>query len=302
VDKVFTMATKVPAKSILKQPTAQPTLSDEQKATAETNRKHLNTALWHANKIQHRKDVEARIFGNIETLLEFPSANPFTSVDVSRFTSLVRSFQPSDFDNLIEERRIDGKCGYALCSNAPRTESLGTSAAWKLKAKAASDYCSDDCTRKSLYVKTQLNEVPAWERDPAQHPKVVVHLDDRASATRVQPAIATRAVPPRATQNDLALERGDTTSSMRPSQVMTSTVVEHTNTDRATTRPPDAEVASHTAIEGYEPTSGSVVMQPPKMSSVEAVSLEISIAEPSTAMDDEEADSWRDLFSNVSER
>ncbi|KAK5167191.1 uncharacterized protein LTR77_007922 [Saxophila tyrrhenica] len=277
------METTTPARSILKQPSAQPTLSDEQKATAATNKRHLTTALYHANKIQQRKDVEARIFGNIETLLEFPSATPFTSVDVSRLVSLARLFQPSDFDNLVEERRIDGKCGYALCSNPPRSESLGTSAAWKLKAKAHGDYCSDTCTRKSLYVKTQLSEVPAWEREPGYHPKIVVHPDDRMPTSRSSnPFIASA---PRANHHELALERGDTTSSMRPSQVMASTVVEN---------------GGASPIEGYEPLSAAT--ERPTPSAPPAQAQGTSANQASAGDYDEEAESWRDLYSNMPER
>jgi hypothetical protein len=292
------MAAQLPAKSILKQQEPQSTLSDEQKAKAEQDRRNLGIALHHANRIQHRKDIDARIFANIETLLEFPSATPFSPPDASRFVSLIRAFQPSDYDNLVEERRIDGKCGYALCSNSPRSITMGASAAWKLKSKGAADYCSDNCVRKALYVKTQLSEVPAWERQPGQQPHIVLHMDDRRSDPT---SLAIRTRVPQTSHDQLAAERGDATTSFRPGQVMTASVVENHNPAH-TTSSAEHQPQSHTAIEGYEPASfGEEEVANP--TSEENFVLDDDIAPISKSTDGvEEEESWRDLFDNIDQR
>ena len=121
------MATRLPAKSILKQepPVPKPTLSEEQNAQAEKNRRNMSIALHHATRIQHQKDTQALILLNIETLVDYPTGSPLDTSDTSTFISLVHPFQPSDFDSLVEERRIDGKCGYALCPNTPSVGNHG---------------------------------------------------------------------------------------------------------------------------------------------------------------------------------
>jgi RNA polymerase II-associated protein 2 len=289
------MTTQLPARSILKQPSAQPSPTDEQKAKAERDRRNLGIALHHANKIQERKDIEARIFGNIETLLEFPSAVPFSPSDASRYVSLIRLFQPGDFDNLVEERRIDGKCGFALCSNPPRSKTVGINSAWKLQGKGATDYCSNDCLRKSLYLKTQLSEVPAWERDANQNPKIVLHADDRSS-NGASP-ITTRRPGLQTNHRELALERGETTTSLRPNQVMSSNIVENTNVAQPTQEVVRAQQTLHAAIEGYEPTCTSSSNARPKHQN-NGIDHPLSFDQRN---DEEmaEEDSWRDLFDSI---
>jgi RNA polymerase II-associated protein 2 len=289
------MTTQLPARSILKQPSAQPSPTDEQKAKAERDRRNLGIALHHANKIQERKDIEARIFGNIETLLEFPSAVPFSPSDASRYVSLIRLFQPGDFDNLIEERRIDGKCGYALCSNPPRSKTVGMNSAWKLQGKGATDYCSSDCLRKSLYLKTQLSEAPAWEREANQHPNIVLHADDRPS--NISSPTTPRRSGAQTNHHELALERGETATSLRPNQVMVSNVVEKAKVAQPRQEVVRAQGTSHAAIEGYEPTSTSSSRTRPKDQS-NGIDHQLSFDRRN---DEEmaEEDSWRDLFDSI---
>ncbi|KAK4544078.1 hypothetical protein LTR36_004576 [Oleoguttula mirabilis] len=246
------MATKVPVKSILKQP-APPKPTDEDKAKAEKDRHNLNLALQHAYLIQHQKDVQAQILTSIETLLDLPSSPIFTAQDANTLISLVQQFQPSDLDALAEERRIDGRCGYALCANAPRYAKLGESASWKL-SKGASDFCSAACARKSLYVKTQLGEVPAWERDPTRTLTIKLHQDDRPvedQAPDGKSRVSGRQVANDG--NDLALERGEKTASLRPAQVMTDRIVEKRTVAHKPLSSLSNTAVSHTAIEGYEP-------------------------------------------------
>lgn len=236
-----------------------PEVSEEQKAQAEKDKRNLEIAMAHANLIQHQKNVEGQILNAITALIDYPANTPFTSQEAFAFTSLVKAFQPSDYDSLIEERRIDGKCGYALCPNQPRSVTMGGSAAWKLK-KGAKDWCSDQCAKKGLYIKTQLSEVPAWERARDQQPNVHLHEDDLArdtetAARRAQRAARVDAWRQRVADDDeLAQERGEKATSFRPNQVMTSLIVEKKKT--APPKPPefDEEFASpYDLIEGYQP-------------------------------------------------
>ena len=246
------MAARVPVKSILrKQPKAKSEPS-EADAKAEKDRRNLDIALQHAHLIQHQKDIQAKILSAIEILLDFPSATKSTSEDAIKYPILVQPFQPSDLDALVEERRVASKCGYVLCSNVPRVISMGESAMWKL-GKSGGDYCSNVCMRKSFYVKTQLSEVPAWERDPSYQVKVVLHEDDRPqTATPQKQTLGRQHVLP-ADAQELAAERGETSTSFRPKQVMADRIVEKREVSYKPLSSVEAAAVSHTAIEGYEP-------------------------------------------------
>lgn len=236
-----------------------PEISDEQKAQAETDKRNLEIAVAHANLIQHQKNVEGQILNAITALMEFPAQNQFTTREALTFTSLVKAFQPSDYDSLIEERSIDGRCGYTLCANQPRSISMGCSAAWKLK-KGAKDWCSDVCAKKGLYIKTQLSEVPAWERARDQQPDVQLHEDDAPKDSETVLRRAKRAARVNAWRQrvaddeDLAQERGEKPTSFKPNQVMTSLIVEKKTTSTPKAPDFDEELTSpYDLIEGYQP-------------------------------------------------
>lgn len=89
--------------------------------------RHLALALHHANQIQRRKDIESRIWTNIELLLSIPGEEPVppntpqtaipspSSSDIALVKRSLPIFQPVDFDNMILERNIARRCGYPLC-------------------------------------------------------------------------------------------------------------------------------------------------------------------------------------------
>lgn len=142
-------------------------------------------ALYHANIIQQRKNFELEILFSIETLIDYPLAPPPADAsnpspaDILRFRDLIQSFQPSDYDSLIVERNINERCGYALCPNSRHREEgsgnyrlLGTSGKAKdfrvVKKEALEKWCSHTCALRAMYVKTQLNQLPAWDRGIAK--------------------------------------------------------------------------------------------------------------------------------------
>lgn len=179
--------TKPPLKGILKKPKTTPNPTQPSHTPAASARPAQpppkqdprQVALQHARILQDRKDTEAQILDNVITLLDFPldrtrpASDPSPS-DSRAFASLVRIFQPGDYDDLAVERNLDGdKCGYALCGNKRRRyPGAGT---YKMVNKGRRDFdivetrelekwCSSECTRRALWVKVQLNETAAWER------------------------------------------------------------------------------------------------------------------------------------------
>ncbi|KAF3767973.1 hypothetical protein M406DRAFT_289249 [Cryphonectria parasitica EP155] len=170
--------TPKPVKGILKKP--KTTAGDKsQEPASSTPSDPRAIALHHARLLQDRKDIEALIFNHILTLLDLPlhpshQASSPHPADIETFLSLVRIFQPSDYDDLITERNLnENKCGYTLCPNQRRRyKGAGT---YKMVNKGRKDFdivetkelekwCSTECTRRALWVKVQLNETAAWER------------------------------------------------------------------------------------------------------------------------------------------
>lgn len=148
--------------------------------------RHLAIALHHANQIQARKDAEALILDHILDLISLPSntdadpATPSLSDATHLKTSLI-PFQPADYDNLILERNIEGRCGYALCPREHRKEDPKAKfrILWGPKGSGANGrgremkvvpreklemWCSDECAERAMYVRVQLMEKPVWER------------------------------------------------------------------------------------------------------------------------------------------
>ena len=193
-------------------------------------------ALYHANLLQQRKDAEAEILKSTEMLLDFPTSSTSvtarpSNADIQAVKMALRLFQPSDYDALIEERNINRTCGYVFCSRPNKLQSTsarsvmlrgrGKTDKWKyVDKKLLERWCSDDCAKKALYIKVQLNEEPAWERaagasgeimlldekdDPLSHVDPVAQLSTRLNDISVtdgeEPMIAA--------MRQLALERGD---------------------------------------------------------------------------------------------
>ncbi|KAL8382553.1 hypothetical protein RB595_006367 [Gaeumannomyces hyphopodioides] len=192
-------AAKKTLKSILKQPRKSAAQPEEDGKQAEARR----IAVQHATIIQQQKDIQDEIFRSLLRLLDFPlvrddsegskkavggdegtadgkppppakySASSPAASDAAEFKRLIHMFQPTDYDDLIEERNIAGSCGYALCP-LPRKR-IPNAGTWKMVNKGRADFdivrttelekwCSDDCARRALYVKVQLHETGAWER------------------------------------------------------------------------------------------------------------------------------------------
>jgi hypothetical protein len=249
-------------KSILKKTTdsieiENPTPRDE---------RNLEIALYHANLIQAQKDVEKEILDALETLVDFP-ADPFSSSaspsppDVETFKQLIQPFQPSDYNELFEERRIAEKCGYVFCPNPPKKGRRGGKFTF-VGGKKGQDFkvveknktecwCSPECAHRALYVRVQLDEDPAWLRREGAVPQIQL-LTERDEDEKKDNHMVDHE-PLRKDLEKLKIERGEG-GKMMPKGIITDTIVERESTAAPAAPKQDFEFAeSGGAIEGYAP-------------------------------------------------
>ena len=168
-------------KSILKKTTSLTPANTPSSPIISREDRIRDTALYHAKLLQQRKDADALNLSSTETLLGFPRfsyIDPRLSLalDAKDARSLLKSFQPSDYDLLIEERNINKKCGYVLCPRPNRQEDTnakyrilrdkikGTSSLKFVERQTMEHWCSDDCGKKALFIRVQLSDEPSWTR------------------------------------------------------------------------------------------------------------------------------------------
>jgi hypothetical protein len=245
-------------KSILKKSVEEVT-SHSSTAAKSGDERNKEIALYHANLIQAQKDVEAAIVDAIETLIDYPvspdsTSSAPTASDVIEFTKLIYLFTPSDYDELIEERRIDNKCGYVFCVNAPKKTPGG-----KLKIVGmqvmdrgkAESWCSKECARRTLFVKVQLMEEPAWSRRAATAPQLEILTGKMEAEQAVKEKLREDQEDMEGAMRALALERGDEDKPARAVGMIADTLVE-----RDVVKAPTAPLQNgdnRDAIEGYAP-------------------------------------------------
>jgi hypothetical protein len=151
------------------------------------NPQHLAIALHHANQIQAQKDAEAFILDRILELIELPSSPSANAAapspaDVAALKAALVPFQPTDLDNLVLERNIEGRCGYTLCPHKNRKEDSNAKFRIVWGPKGGADHgsrgremkivsreklemwCSEACAERAMYLRLQLVEDPVWER------------------------------------------------------------------------------------------------------------------------------------------
>ena len=179
-------------RSILKKSKPDPNLQ-----TQSRDQRNRETALYHADLLQHRKDIEYSILCSLEALIDLPfskNADPQqpSNEDVVLVNNTLKPFQPSDYDALVKERNINRRCGYVFCPRPNRVEE--TSAKFRIlrdRSKGSDGvsfvhkeflerWCSNDCGKRALYIRVQLNEEPAWTRDATSNADLVI-LQNRQS-------------------------------------------------------------------------------------------------------------------------
>lgn len=273
---------KINAPAAEKAPPAprQPSQVQQQEPQQARDRRNREIALYHAHLIQQQKEVEAQILDAIVQLIDFPSspdADPMrpSHDDASMFRALITNFQPSDYDSLLEERKCADKCGYVLCPRSPKVDANAGKNKFIVKGRQLQVvprqklelWCSDDCARRALFVKVQLNEEPAWLRRAGVVPQLELMADKPAGDRRLDlnAVMSSLSLAPGDSsvwaksadeaQNldramaDLALERGERSTSAKPLGLVKDNIHENRHIS-----PPNApEPANHSHIEGYEP-------------------------------------------------
>ncbi|KAK5307407.1 hypothetical protein LTR99_000378 [Exophiala xenobiotica] len=146
---------------------------------AEAEKRIRSTVLRHATDIEGRKRLQSRIADLIVQAFDLPSkqdadpASPQPS-DASLFKQCLGLFQASDLDDLVYERNVDNRCGYALCPKPNQKLSHNGDLMWNKKGgkdfilvnKAEMEkWCSPLCHERTAFVRAQLGTEPAWLRD-----------------------------------------------------------------------------------------------------------------------------------------
>ena len=270
-------------KSILKKPSTSGKIIASPPPHSREDR-NKETALYHANLLQRRRNVEALVLASTETLLDFPSspdsdpANP-SSKDAPVVKNLLKPFQPSDYDSLIEERNIIRKCGYILCPRSNKLQNTkaklrilqnahkGSDALRVVERQILEKWCSDECGKRALYIRVQLNEEPAWTRTSNFSGSIRL-LQDTPTPKQSQEAdsilvkglkklnicLEDRVV---AALKELAIERGDGDAASRASRLVEVDIHENSHVNA---KEPSSPIAStehhgthglHDSIEGY---------------------------------------------------
>ncbi|KAK7182434.1 hypothetical protein DPSP01_014011 [Paraphaeosphaeria sporulosa] len=283
----------MPPKSILKKTPAATSTQGQAAVAANAppparavNQRHLSTAVHHARIYEQRKQAETAILDAVFELMDFPTspdADPTrpSPSDAHRFRQAIVPFQPSDYDGLIEERNIADKCGYTLC---PRPKGKAPSAAKKhfvetskgvqiVDRKKLEMWCSDDCARRALFVKVQLNEEPAWLRQGDFGTEIELMVDNTEDHHKALPLRLKKAAAPAPKDTeeedaaaawaarddalaDLAIERGETPG--RLSKVNKDLITDKIKERVARFQPTPPSLPpgqSHMAIEGHVPKS-----------------------------------------------
>ena len=239
------------------------------------------SAIHHANLLQERKDTEMLILESLEKLIDYPTqassdaAHPLPE-DVTNLKLMLIPFQASDYDDLIEERNINRKCGYVLCPIPNKLQ--GSRAKFGfihskgngmeiVDRKVLERWCSPECGKRALYLKVQLAEEPAWERIGGVGGNFVL-FDERPDATGQIDTTARIAENLGklnfrddeenlvAAMKELAVERGDGNARGNPTRLANVHVVENKHAGENYTILPSSSDHSGKAydeIEGYRP-------------------------------------------------
>lgn len=273
----------------------QTTTTGQYKSKPGTDPRHLAVALHHAHRIQAQKDAKALILDRILELVQLPtspSADPAapSQEDAKAFKTVLAPFQPSDYDNLILERNIEGLCGYALCPHEHRREDpkVKNRIVWGPKGSGPGGrgremnivpreklemWCSDQCAERAMYVKVQLLEQPVWERRAgnAQENHIVLLEEARVmkqeekgktrSPTAIGEAIQqlgnlrfNEGPTGSSKSRDLALERGDSSPAFEAGRVDIQLVEkEHISPNMVAAPELRPEDQTGGSVEGYMP-------------------------------------------------
>lgn len=252
------------------------TFSQQQKQ----QQQHLRL-LQHLAKTQLKPPVPIETF---ERLCQLPSdpTNPASSPsasDAHTFLTALRGFQPREYLDLIEERTILGKCGYTLCPlphrNLRNKFKISTRLGAIAKTEDLNKWCSDECARRGLYLKVQLDN-PSYVRGEDGKMEVLLELFDTSSGSNERSGGRGLMVGDGEDQKQLAraMAQLEIDKSKKQKQATSALAaergeggflgqqgkVEVTIQEKATSEPavpPSAEDGAHQTVEGYKTTFGT---------------------------------------------
>lgn len=191
-----------------------------------------------------------------ERLSEFPirrsgfsAANPSPD-DAREFITALEDFMPREYLDLIEERNCVGNCGYTLCPK-PRRSFKGEFKVLPTGVARTADlnmWCSDDCARRALFIKVQLDN-PSYIR---REGKMVVKIELSESEDELARGMSQLAISKDKDAAALAAERGDTKVLGRQIDV----TIREKATVTAKAPDPNSEDA-HLMLEGHRTTFGT---------------------------------------------
>lgn len=175
-------------------------------------------AMRHALSIQERKNLQGKVLDMILTAYDLPSsatADPThpDSTDATTFRDCLRIWRPSDLDELVQERNLDDRCGYALCGRANQKQK--PTKIWDKKHGTFVDrpwdtrWCSNDCKERNDFVRRQLASEPAWLRQE-QNQGIALLTDSHLDSNIPHPLLIHEQQKTADNQAALALERGQT--------------------------------------------------------------------------------------------
>jgi hypothetical protein len=247
----------------------------DSRARAAAKRDPELIARRHAELLQYRKEIEAEILDSIIALSTYPlvreahySAASPAAQDVADLKRRIRIFQPGDYDDLLEERNANGLCGYTLCAKPKRKKTpggkykligVGTKSFDIVDRKEHERWCSQLCAKRALYIKVQLNETAAWEREGLPDLEIDLYEEEDLSKRTPDKDLGRQLEKLELDEEEqehrdaeLARERGD-----EPGQGPRVTVAairsKETQPPVAGLSPDDFDDESHLCIEGYRP-------------------------------------------------
>lgn len=254
------------------------TVSDHQPAHSREER-NKQTALYHAQLLQQRKDTEALVLASIEALLDLPTpldADPArpSQPDAAMVKKSLRPFQPADYDALIEERNINNQCGYVLCPRANKKQD--TNANYRILHGRGKDpglkfvptpslekWCSNQCGKRALYVKVQLDEQPAWTRVGSFSSDIDLLEDTTSADTMFDQVGGMSDLDVKNATNRLkavAIERGEEHPSSRSTAFGTLAVRESSSVTGKLSQPGGGSDSPSNTIEGYVPKFSAMTL------------------------------------------
>ena len=226
-------------------------------------------ALRHAYDLEDKKRLQREIIDLVIECFDLPHdvsketelESLIQPADIATFKRALSLFQPSDFDDLIYERNVDNRCGYALCRNPKKTFGIGekvwnrkSGSAFKIVPKQELErFCSTVCAKKAGFVKAQLSNEPAWAREVTEKQISLLQGGVGDATTSSSQSTDDRTEALSRQLRSLALERGD----YSPRETIESvSVVEREHTGQIA-EPPDSKIEDN--IENYAPKRGPAV-------------------------------------------